>query len=69
MEREVGEVFEYNGRVLRVEEAAFCKDCYFKKLYPCLGKQHCKVTGMCEYNLRGDGKSVSFVKLRYRWER
>ena len=63
MEREIGETFDYKGVRLKVVNAPFCWDCYFKGFFPCLGKPHAKVTGHCEYLLRNDNKSVSFVKV------
>ena len=66
MEREIGETFEYKGIILRVEERAFCKDCYFNANYrsKCALQPFTKVTGYCEYLLRSDRKSVSFVKIK-----
>lgn len=65
MEREIGYMFRYKGIILRVEERAFCKDCYFKNNYisKCVFQPFTKLTGYCEYLLRGDRKSVSFVKV------
>ena len=63
MEREIGETFDYKGVRLKVVNAPFCWDCYFKGFFPCLGKPHTKVTGHCEYLLRNDNKSVSFVRV------
>lgn len=65
MEREIGDTFTYNGVVLRVEERKFCDACYFNTRYrsKCVFQPHIKITGYCEYLLRSDRKSVSFVKV------
>lgn len=34
MEREIGNVFDYNGVRLKTVNAPFCWDCYFKIFFP-----------------------------------
>lgn len=63
MERNVGEVFRFNGIRLKVVETPFCHGCFFRNQAPCLDKQHIEVTGHCEALLRIDNKSVSFIKV------
>lgn len=66
-ERKIGEIFYYNNTLLQVEERKFCDDCYFKSIKrqcSCICQPHIKVTGHCEYLLRSDRKSVSFIKIK-----
>ena len=67
MERGIGETFYYNKTLLQVEERKFCEDCYFKTIKAqgsCIYQPYIKVSGHCEYLLRSDRKSVSFIKIK-----
>lgn len=63
-ERKVGEVFEYQGKKLKVMETAnnLCFDCYF------FDGGHCQKTGRecghCQPDNRSDYKSVIFVEVK-----
>ena len=70
MERKIGEVFNLDDVVLRVEESpkyALCRGCYFSKRY---GKYSCEDSynsnriGNCSEFYRRDGKKVIFVEVK-----
>ena len=59
-ERKVGEVFEYEGRKLKVmEETDGCTGCYFRE-YSC---HNHKIIGECLYNKRSNNKGVIFIDI------
>ena len=53
---EVGEIFKYEGVVLEVTEARYCKDCFF------LGKHGCILESpmYCGSNTRADNTCISY---------
>ena len=59
-ERKVGEVFEYEGRKLKVmEETDGCTGCYFRE-YSC---HNHKIIGECLYSKRSNNKGVIFIDI------
>ena len=59
-ERKVGEVFEYEGRKLKVmEETDGCTGCYFRE-YSC---HNHKIIGECLYSRRSNNKGVIFIDI------
>ena len=67
MERRVGEVFEYQGKILRVKEAEgkICEGCLF------LTKCTCEIkgeVGWCGRGTRSDKKNVIFVEVKEQQE-
>ena len=63
MERRVGEVFEYQDKILRVKEAEgkICEGCVF------LTKCTCEIkgeVGWCGCGTRSDKKNVIFVEVK-----
>ena len=67
MERAVGEVFDFNGAKLRVDDIldnSFCYGCYFYESgCPCDIDDHASYIGACLSVSRADGKNVIFVKV------
>ena len=60
-ERKVGEVFEYEGRKLKVmEETDGCTGCYFRE-YSCHANR--RIIGECIYNKRSNNKGVIFIDI------
>ena len=59
-ERKIGEVFEYQGKKIRVEESSGCDGCFFKGRCSSLRKE---VIGHCEFDCRTDDKAVIFVEI------
>ena len=59
-ERKVGEVFEYQGKKIRVEESSGCDGCFFKGRCSSLRKE---VIGHCEFDCRTDDKAVIFIEI------
>lgn len=56
MERKLGEVFEYKGHKLKVQEGEFCDECYFyEKCYDATD-----IAGDCNHQFRKDKTSVIF---------
>lgn len=70
-EREIGEIFTYNGLSFICLESPsfFCGKCYFKQFnktispYNCAGSKLRKVRGHCSFHARSDNKSVYFKIL------
>ena len=70
-EREIGEIFAYNGLSFICLESPsfFCGKCYFKQFnktispYNCNGSKLRKVRGRCSFHARSDNKSVYFKIL------
>ena len=61
-ERKVGEVFEYEGRKLKVVEAEIrCGNCFFHK--GCCTRIN-RTTGECKSSKRSDNESVVFVEVK-----
>ena len=59
-ERKVGEIFEYEGRKLKVmEETDGCTGCYFRE-YSC---HNHKIIGECLYSKRSNNKGVIFIDI------
>ena len=65
MERKIGEVFEYQGKKLKVVQTTsnLCNNCYFYVNSICkeMRKQCC---GECDQRMRIDGKPVIFVEVK-----
>ena len=59
-ERKIGEVFEYQGKKIRVKESSGCDGCFFKGRCSSLRKE---VIGHCEFDCRTDDKAVIFVEI------
>lgn len=59
-ERKVGEIFEYQGKKIRVEESSGCDGCFFKGRCSSLRKE---AIGHCEFDCRTDDKAVIFVDI------
>ncbi len=62
-ERQVGEVFEYDGVKLKVREKAVfegCHDCYFNSKPFYFG---C-IKAVCLYSGRSDGQNVLFEEIK-----
>lgn len=62
MERKIGEVFEYQGKKIRVEKSksSGCDGCFFK------GRCHLlrnKLTEYCQFDYRTDDNDVIFVEI------
>ena len=67
MERAVGEIFDFNGIKLRVQDAdykASCNGCYFNGSI-CTNNEIKSIdqTGGCFRACRTDGRNVIFVKV------
>lgn len=61
-ERKVGEIFEYQGKKLKVVEQVTCDGCYFKGMVcDCVNIR--KVCGACS-ETRTDNKTVIFVEVK-----
>lgn len=60
-ERRVGEVFEYQGKKIRVEESSGCDGCFFKGRCSSLRRE---VIGHCQFDCRTDDKAVIFVEVK-----
>lgn len=59
MYRPVGDIFEFEGVKLKVEESCVCDNCFLKNCSDC----HKQIVGYCGAALRKDRKYVSFVKI------
>lgn len=62
MERKIGDSFEYEGKIFKVEEDKnfSCHRCFFNKKCTVAVK---KTAGQCQAGFRGDNKDVVFVKV------
>ena len=67
MERRVGEVFEYQGKIFRVKEAEgkICEGCSFLNKCTCETKG---AVGWCDCGTRSDKKNVIFVEVKEQQE-
>ena len=63
MERKIGEIFEYDGKILRVKEAEEerCDGCLFSNKCSCDIKWS---VGLCHCGMRSDKKDVIFVEAK-----
>ena len=63
MERRIGEIFEYQGKILRVKEAEgkICEGCLFLNKCTCETKGS---VGWCGCGTRSDKKNVIFVEVK-----
>lgn len=62
MEKTIGEVFEYNGKKLKVVECNFgCENCFFDTGENCIADE--RLIGECAAYYREDKKSVIFKLL------
>lgn len=64
MERKIGDTFNYEGTLIKVEESrntGGCPDCIFHN-QPCWEDNIRNLTGDCDEMYRKDGKNVIFVK-------
>ena len=68
MERRIGEIFEYQGKILRVKEAEgkICEGCSFLNKCTCETKG---AVGWCDCGTRSDKKNVIFVEVKEQQER
>lgn len=63
MERKIGEVFDYEGKRLIVEESkSGCDDCFFDGQRNCECKK--EISGYCGISNRSDRKGVIFVEVK-----
>ena len=67
MERKIGEVFEYQGKILQVkeEEGIICEGCLFLSKCTCETKS---TVGCCDCGTRSDKKNVIFVEVKEQQE-
>ncbi|MGL5232807.1 MAG: hypothetical protein ACRC7W_05710 [Fusobacteriaceae bacterium] len=68
MERKIGEVFEFKGVMLRVEEEKYmCKSCHFYHINS-QDDESCennyKIIGQCTDVFRDDGLNIIFVEVQ-----
>lgn len=61
MERELGEVFTYNGELYQVVKSSLCNDCAFMKNGSCYTVN--ELLGPCDYTKRTDKINVIFKKI------
>lgn len=61
MERELGEVFTYNGELYQVVKSSLCNDCAFMKNSSCYTVN--ELLGPCDYTKRTDKINVIFKKI------
>ena len=62
MEREIGEVFEFEGGKYKVEKGEGCKKCSFDKGEYCYAEDF-EIVGECSVYSRKDTTEVIFVKI------
>ena len=62
MERKIGEVFTYNGKLYQVVKGSLCNDCAFMKNGNCYLDN--KLLGPCDYIKRTDKTSVIFKEIK-----
>ena len=67
MERRIGEIFEYQGKILRVKESEgkICEGCSFLNKCTCETKG---AVGWCDCGTRSDKKNVIFVEVKEQQE-
>ena len=66
MERQIGEIFEYNGTKLEVVEDYTCDKCFFNNNNNCFRFKY-DFNVFCSGPYRNDGKYVSFKKVKESW--
>ena len=69
VERKIGEVFDFNGIKLRVQDAGYkasCNGCYFCVSFycQCYELHHKQLIGECYRIYREDGKDVIFMEVQ-----
>lgn len=69
MERKLGEIFEYEGKRLKVEEVTVfngCINCYFEGECSLAGSffEQESIVGSCFPDIREDGKNVIFKEVK-----
>lgn len=62
MEREVGEIFEYEGKVYQVVKSAKCDSCAFMRNASCYPIN--EILGNCAFNKRTDKVSIIFKEVK-----
>ena len=68
MERQIGEIFDYKGKMLEVVKSSekiedlYCTDCYFRPFLTCSGVT--AITGHCSSGLRKDRTNVIFKEVQ-----
>ena len=64
MERKIGEIFEFEGKKLKVVETEknLCFDCYFYNGVTC--QKTFRECGKCEKGARSDYKPIIFVEVK-----
>ena len=62
MERQIGEIIDYNGTKLEVVEGESCSGCVFSDRRHCFDVK-AFLLGYCGGTLRSDGKYVYFKKV------
>ena len=69
MEREIEEIFDFNGAKLQVKDTGkmiSCDGCYFNEpKRACDGVRYINQTGKCFPSLRTDDRNVIFVEVDY----
>lgn len=63
MERKVGEVFTYNGKIYKVVPGYGCKNCGFKNLR-CNMRTFSEVRGACDSSMRKDNTNIVFKEIK-----
>lgn len=63
MERKVGEIFTYNGKIYKVVPGYGCENCDFKDLR-CLMHTFSEVRGACDSSMRKDNNNVIFKEVK-----
>lgn len=61
MERKIGEIFEYKGKIYKVAEFDDCRNCAFRYIN-CSSLR--SITGNCMDFLRNDGVNVKFKEIK-----
>lgn len=61
MERKIGEIFEYKGKIYKVAEFDDCRNCAFRYIN-CSSLR--SITGNCMDFLRNDGVNVKFEEIK-----
>lgn len=64
MERQIGEVFEYNGVKLEVIQNSACFECYFCKERIYCGVLKSTILGFCDAYNRIDSRTVIFKEVK-----
>lgn len=63
MERKVGEIFTYNGKIYKVVPGYGCENCGFKNLR-CNMRTFSEVRGACDSSMRKDSTYVIFKEVK-----